>query len=219
VADRASVAHERHDSELVPGCRDCDALAPDLAAISLALTSLRGGSQTGHRDFRITAEDAQRLRRGRGIRAWLRPVAGPRFAFARPLGGTLSVVAFIGLLASSLPTGLAAGGALQVTSAESAPGREPTTEPSRANASPPAAAAFESLRGSPKAVESDITTVTSPKPSASPSQAAAPLTNGPDGPAAKTGVFVASLVLLPIGLLLVVGHGLARRLIGAGREP
>ena len=219
MADRPSAVHERHDSELVPGCRECDALAPDLAAISLALTSLRGGSQAGHRDFRITAEDAQRLRRGRGIRAWLGPVAGPRFAFARPLGGTLSVLALIGLLASSLPSGLAAGGAPQVTSAESALGREQTTEPPRAIASPSAAGAFNSLEGSPKAAASDATMVTSPEPSTAPSAAAAPLPSGPDGPAAKTGVFVASLVLLPIGLLLVVGRGLARRLIGAGREP
>ncbi|HZM73207.1 MAG TPA: hypothetical protein VFC71_07495 [Candidatus Polarisedimenticolia bacterium] len=223
MADRASAAHERHDAELVPGCRDCGALAPDLAAISLALTSLRGGSQTGHRDFRITAQDAQRLRRGRGIRAWLRPVSGPRFAFARPLGGTLSVLALIGLVASSLPSGFAAGGALQVTGAESAPGREQLTDPPRANASPSADAAFDSLRGSPKAGQSDAAMVTSPELSTAPSQAAsqatAPVPSGPVGPTAKTGVFVASLVLLPIGLLLVVGRGLARRLIGAGREP
>ena len=219
MADRASAAHERHESELVPGCRECDAIAPDLAAISLALTPLRGGSQTGHRDFRIAAQDAQRLRRGRGIRAWLRPVAGPRFAFARPLGGTLSVLALIGLLASSLPGGLAAGTALQVTSPESAGGREQMTDPPRANASPSADAAFDSLRVSPKAGQSDAAMVTSPELSTAPSQATAPVPSGPVGPTAKTGVFVASLVLLPIGLLLVVGRGLARRLIGAGREP
>ena len=140
MADRVSAAHERHDSELVTGCSECDALVPDLAAISASMASLRGGTEAGHRDFRITATDAQRLRRGRGVRAWLRPVAGPRFAFARPLGSALTVIALVGVLASSLPGGLASGGALQVTSAESGRDGDHTSEAPRANTSPSAAA-------------------------------------------------------------------------------
>jgi hypothetical protein len=219
VADRASAAHERHDSELVPGCRECDALAPDLAAISLSLASLRGGIQTGHRDFRISATDAQRLRRGRGIRAWLRPVAGRGFAFARPLGGTLTVVALVGLLASSLPQGLAAGGAAYVSSQESGQSRDHTTEPPRALASPSAVAAFDTFSGSPKAPDPNANPTSASQATVAPGQLEGPVVNTPATPTAQSGIFLASVVLLPIGLLLVFGRGLARRLIGPAREP
>ena len=218
MADRTSLAHARHDSELVPGCSECGALAPDFAAISASLASLRAGTESGHRDFRIMATDAQRLRRGTGIRAWLRPAAGPRFAFARPLGGTLSVVALVVLLASSLPSGLAAGGALGVTSVESPQSREHGVEPPGAIASPSAAAAFDSLSGSPKVSASDAAPASSP-PTLAPSHASGPVAKPTDTPAAQSGLFLASLIMLPIGLLLVAGRGLAMRLIGAAREP
>jgi hypothetical protein len=52
-----------------------------------------------------------------------------------------------------------------------------------------------------------------------PSPVAGPVPNLPDTPAANGGVLLASLVLLPIGLLLVVARGLAQRLIGAARDP
>lgn len=219
MADRMSSAHARHDAELVAGCPACDALAPGLAAISTSLASLRGGTDSGHRDFRITSADARRLRRGRGLRAWLRPVAGPGFAFAPRLGGALTVVALIGLLASSLPRGLAAGGALEVTSAESSPGRELVTEPPRVVASPSAGLGFDSLRGSPTASASDAKLNSPMQPTVAASHFAGPLLNAEDGPVATSGILLASLVLLPIGLLLVAGRGFARRLMGAAREP
>ena len=203
--------------ELVPGCVECDAIAPDFAAITASLASLRGGTQTGHRDFRLTLEDAARLRRGRGLRTWLRPLAGAGFAFARPLGSALTVVALVGLVTSNL-SGMPAGGqALEAVNL--ATGRQIVTDPPPAAPQPSGDMAFGSASRSPAADGSDGLAVV-PTEKAITETAAPVATNGPTGgSAAPNGILLASLVLLPIGLLLVFGRGLARRLVGPTREP
>ncbi|MCI0346870.1 MAG: hypothetical protein L0221_15740 [Chloroflexi bacterium] len=225
MADRPSglhAAHDRHDLELVAGCPACDALAPDFAALSSSLASVRGGTDAGHRDFRLTASNAARLRRGRGMRAWLRPLAAPSFAFARPLGSALSIVALIGLVASSLPDGSPAGGLEHASVATQS--RNAPTDPPPAAPAPSGDAAFDDATGAPDADASvrltALPSIRAAAPTAAP-EATAPTTTdvADEGTGTPNAIFLASLVLLPIGLLLVFGRGLARRLGGPSREP
>ena len=68
---------------LVDACPDCADLHRDLRAIAAATRDLPAPART--RDFRLTEEQAARLRRG----GWRRLVAGfgaPSFGFARPVG-------------------------------------------------------------------------------------------------------------------------------------
>ncbi len=60
------------------------------------------------RDFRLTAEEAASLRPA-GWRRLLAPFAGPRFAFAAPLGSGLAALGLVGILLAG--TGLPLGGA------------------------------------------------------------------------------------------------------------
>ena len=235
MADQRSAAHASHDQELVAGCTECDELAPDLAAISASLGSLRGGADSGHRDFQLTPDDAQRLRRGRGLRAWLRPLAGPRFGFARPLGSALTLVALVGVVASSVSGPITGGAGLEAAYVPSDATRDSggpaaNPEPSRTSvaaaldsASPKADtetdAEYGSMTGSPDASASDALLASLAAATTAPTTAPGVTYPGGGPTGNPNGIFLASLVLLPIGLLLVFGRGLARFLIGPAREP
>ena len=54
-------------------------------------------ARTRTRDFRLTPEQADALRPA-GWRRLLAPLAGPRFAFAAPLGGSLAALGIAGIL-------------------------------------------------------------------------------------------------------------------------
>lgn len=91
--------------ELVAACPDCAALHHDLRAIAAALPALPPPVRT--RDFRLSPEQAASLRPS-GLRRLLVPLAGPKFAFAAPLGTGLATLGVAGLLlAGSLGTPLA----------------------------------------------------------------------------------------------------------------
>jgi hypothetical protein len=81
--------------DLVATCDECAALHHDLRAISVALPSTP--APTRKRDFRLTPEQADSLRPA-GWRRLLAPLAGPRFAFAAPLGGSLAALGIAGIL-------------------------------------------------------------------------------------------------------------------------
>ena len=81
---------------LVAGCADCAALHHDLRAIAAALPELPAPART--RDFRLTPGQAASLRPS-GWRRLLAPFAGPRFAFAAPLGSGLAALGIVGILA------------------------------------------------------------------------------------------------------------------------
>jgi hypothetical protein len=81
--------------DLVASCADCAALHADLRAISAALPDLPAPARS--RDFTLTPEQAASLRPS-GWRRLLAPLAGPRFAFAGPLGGGLATLGIAGLL-------------------------------------------------------------------------------------------------------------------------
>ena len=82
-------------SDLVASCADCAALHADLRAISAALPELPAPARP--RDFTLTPEQAASLRPS-GWRRFLAPLAGPRFAFAGPVGGGLAALGIAGLL-------------------------------------------------------------------------------------------------------------------------
>jgi hypothetical protein len=80
---------------LVAACTDCAALHHDLRAIAAALPDLPAPPRT--RDFRLTPEQAASLRPS-GWRRLLAPFAGPKFAFAGPLGAGLATLGLAGIL-------------------------------------------------------------------------------------------------------------------------
>jgi hypothetical protein len=107
---------------LVAACTDCAALHHDLRAIAAALPGLPAPART--RDFRLTPDQAASLRPA-GWRRLLAPLAGPRFAFAGPLGAGLATLGLAGFLvagsfgvplAATAPTdgGAAASGAATI---------------------------------------------------------------------------------------------------------
>jgi hypothetical protein len=79
----------------VAACAECAALHHDLRAIATALPALPAAVRT--RDFRLTPEQAASLRPS-GWRRLLAPLAGPRFAFAGPLGTGLATLGIAGFL-------------------------------------------------------------------------------------------------------------------------
>jgi hypothetical protein len=93
---------------LVATCHACAALHHDLRAIVLALPATAAAAPSPRpRDFRLTAEQAASLRPA-GWRRLLAPLAGPSFAFARPLGTGLATIGLAGILvagASGIPLG------------------------------------------------------------------------------------------------------------------
>ena len=95
--------------DLVAACDDCAALHLDLRAIAAAMPAIPAPART--RDFRLTPEQAASLRPA-GWRRLLAPLAGPRFAFAAPLGGSLAALGLAGvLLAGAAATPMAGTGA------------------------------------------------------------------------------------------------------------
>jgi hypothetical protein len=231
VAEPAVGLHATHDPELIAGhaagdlapadqaraeglvraCAACAALASDLAGIGAATAALRSVPPARPRDFRISAADAARLRRGSGLRRWLRPLASPRFGFAGPLGAGATAIALVGLLVGSLSGALggAAGGAafgnLATDSREAGPAETyavPVAGPGGSLLIVASAAA--SAKAEPTGVAGQPTSTPTPE---------APT------PGAGGSVAAASLVLLVVGLGLLAGRGLARRLVGPAREP
>lgn len=123
----ASLDHARHDlsliaghaagdlsdaqaaaaATLISGCNSCADVHRDLIAISTATRAL---SRTAHapRDFRLTTEQAERLRRRSWVRTLLRPFASARSA-TRPMAAAFTSVGVAGLLVAVFVPGLLGG--------------------------------------------------------------------------------------------------------------
>jgi hypothetical protein len=91
---------------LVAACAACAVLHRDLRAIAAAMPEVPAPARS--RDFRLTPGQAASLRPA-GWRRVLAPFAGPRFAFAAPLGSALAALGIVGILVAG--TGLPLGGA------------------------------------------------------------------------------------------------------------
>lgn len=84
----------------VASCRACAELLADLRAIAAATAELPVPPR--RRDFRLTAEDAARLR-PRGLRRLVAALAAPRLAALRPLGAAMATLGLAGLLLTGTP--------------------------------------------------------------------------------------------------------------------
>jgi len=93
----------RADAEaLVAACTECATLHADLVAIATATHALPAPIRT--RDYRLTAEQAERLRPS-GIRGWLAAFGSSRLAVSRPLAVAFTTLGIAGLLLSAIPAG------------------------------------------------------------------------------------------------------------------
>jgi hypothetical protein len=123
---------------VVAACPACAALHHDLRAIARAMPALPAPVRT--RDFRLTPEQAGSLRPA-GWRRFLAPLAGPRFAFAGPLGTGLATLGVAGfLIAGSLGMPLAGTASAPQQNPEASPDAAalvaPSADPAAAGATP-----------------------------------------------------------------------------------
>lgn len=104
-----------HATALIQTCAECATLHDDLIAITRATASAPPPIATRPRDFRLSPEQAARLRPA-GWRRVVGAFASPRLAFSKPLGIGLTTIGLAGLLIGNIPLGFGLGG-----SAASAP--------------------------------------------------------------------------------------------------
>lgn len=165
---------------LTQACGECAVLLADLRSIAAATAALPPVRRT--RDFRITAEDAVRLRPA-GWRRLLETLVGARSAFSRPLAVGLTTIGLIGVLATTIPGAMSGLG-----SSASAP--EYGALPASAAGGGAAATAEPALASSPQASVAAASgandgTKVDPMASLAPSAgaaSAAPVVQGPASP-------------------------------------
>ena len=90
-----------HAASIVDACPGCRALHDDLVSIARATAALPAATRP--RDFRISPEQAARLRPA-GWRGLIAAFASPRLAVTRQLGVGLATLGIAGLLIGALPS-------------------------------------------------------------------------------------------------------------------
>jgi hypothetical protein len=206
VEDAADVERAR---SFVERCATCRELHGDLVQVRTAVqasgsAAQRAMSLKAPRDFRLTAEDAARLRPGRPIArlgarlGWRARLSDGIAAFGRPLGAGLATLGVVGLLIGSLTIGgsglsLMGGGAPASTIPDmDATGSAPGASDRSSATSPGSTAKDGGLGGSQ-----------------TPSRGA--------GPAAGLLIVVGSALALVLGIFLVIASRRTLRPISAGR--
>lgn len=118
-----------HATEQIRTCAECATLHDDLVAIARATATVPPPVTTRPRDFRLTPEQAARLRPS-GWRRVVGAFAGPRLAFTRPLGIGLTTIGLAGLLLGNVSLGFLGGSASTAAPMPNAAssGGGPTTE-------------------------------------------------------------------------------------------
>ncbi len=102
AVDDAYPAERELAQQLVERCVECAALAVDIRALSTTLATSEAPRRP--RDFRISAEQAERLR-GSSFERFMRRLAAPALAPARPLAGVaLSIGLAMAVAGAALPT-------------------------------------------------------------------------------------------------------------------
>jgi hypothetical protein len=125
VEDAGDAGDAERAASLVQRCSRCRDLHADLGQIRTATRASgsaeqRAAAVRAPRDFRLTAEDAARLRPGTPIRriaarlGWRARLGGAIAAFGRPLGAAMATLGVVGILVASLTLG---GGPLATMSA------------------------------------------------------------------------------------------------------
>ena len=102
----ASGAQEHEARDLVRRCSECAALAADITAISTSVAQLPAPPR--ERDFRLTSDQAARLR-GSRLDRWLRTITGSGWATVRPVAAVALSVGLIMSVVGVLPILGAAG--------------------------------------------------------------------------------------------------------------
>jgi hypothetical protein len=206
----ASSVHEQHDlllvvslaaddlagpdrdqaTALVERCSDCRLLHDDLLAIARATAALPAAVRP--RDFRLSSEDAARLR-PLGWRRFIAAFASPQLALTRQLGIGLTTLGLAGLLFSALPSiplPFAGGttGAAPVT--VSTDGAEPDVAggaATEATAQPAPAAASAAPRMTTRSASGSYDTMASPAASSDGALGALPIASPSAEPFAAQG--------------------------------
>jgi hypothetical protein len=193
---------------LIHECRRCAALANEISLLRASLATDLGAPRR-HRDFRLGAEDADRLRAG-PLSRLLRRLGGPGTAVLQPLAGAALAIGLVLVVTTgALPSlRLGAGGAAVVPAAAldlragpaAGSGADGTATPAKDGQSAPAAVTDGESTATPGAPERDqsgvIDTPTQPMKSIA----------APSEPTIDPGL------LAGIGLLLVGGAVLVVRL-------
>lgn len=117
AGDLTAVERTRAQS-LVDACTECSSLRDDLVAIASATHALPAARAP--RDFRISAEQAARLRRTGWLGTLLAPFAGSRSA-AKPLATAFTTLGLVGVFVAAAIPGMT-GGAAYIGAPEAAPG-------------------------------------------------------------------------------------------------
>ena len=195
---------------LLDACDLCVGTARDLRAITLELQSIpavdaAGALPPAPRDFRLTPEQAARLRPSAPLVRWTDRVVAGVAAFGRPVGASLATLGLVGLLVGAATLGPLGGSA---ASAPKAANAGPTAAPAAPAASP--GPAENSAGGAEPAMTkgTDVSTAFGPAATQAERQSAGGLGRQDDtavpGPTPTAWLLAASLAALIGGLALVV---------------
>jgi hypothetical protein len=202
-------------SALVAGCAECSALHHDLRAIAAALPAMP--APVRRRDFRLTPGQAAALRPAgwRRLAGWL---AGPRFAFAAPLGAGLATLGLAVLLVTGPGLSIGLGGAASADrmsngAADTTGVAAPEMASHAASPEPQFGAAIKSSPA-PSAVDGRGS-VTQPQVAATAAPGSVPVTTADTGTGGLSPAALAAALALVVGLVLAAGRILARRLARA----
>lgn len=213
AAGEATGADLDRAERLLDACDLCVGIARDLRSITLALQSVPAVNAmttlpAAPRDFRLTPEQAARLRPGAPLARWTDRLAAAVAAFGRPVGASLATLGLVGLLvgAASLGSFGSLGG--RPTSAPMAADANATAAPAARAAS--GGSAENGAAGAQPAMTKGSDGATEFGPAAT--QAAPLETGGParqgdtaaPGASPVTWLFAGSLAALVGGLALVV---------------
>src|SRR5215212_9808287 len=130
AGDLSDTDRARADA-LIAGCTACTHLRRDLVAIAAATRSAPAPA-TLTRDFRLTSDQAERLRRGSWLRGLLRPFASPSSPI-RPVAAAFTSLGIVGLLVGVTLSTAPAGSVLTRMSGESSAAGEAPAQASSAS--------------------------------------------------------------------------------------
>lgn len=219
--DATRAAADRQAAE----CADCSELSADLRSIASGLRELpRSIPVPASRDFRISPDQADRLRRWSGLRRLLRPFGAGSAPSLRPLATAFTTLGIAGLLFTALLPGflnVGSGGASPAAApaAIGAGATEPpidkavlSSQPSAAGQAPGATSApAEAATAAP--ASSTASDAFNSALTAAPTAQAAPAPLVAESPASPWSfVTILSVALLGIGVALLLLRLVANRL-------
>lgn len=161
AGDLEDQTEQERAGSLVERCTTCRDIHRDVAQIRTAMRSSgtaaeRAATMSAPRDFRLSADDAARLRPGSPIArvarrlGWRARLDLGIAAFGRPVGAAMATFGVVGLLIGSLTLG---GGPASLFSAQS--GGAPTTAPAPEAIGPAATSTIDRTGFGPEATAKD----------------------------------------------------------------